>query len=140
MAKANVKVTFLCPIEKVWSTVTDLSNYQWRSDIDNVQIIDEHHFVETSKDGIETKLFIRNTKKFELWEFELENKNMKGQWIGRFYDHGEKTTLDFTEHVVSKKIYLMPLNGSYLRKQQRQYFTDLKKALDCEEASKIQVF
>lgn len=81
-----------------------------------------------------------NKKECELWEFALENRNIKGKWTGRFYRHGNNTTLDFTEEVRTKKWFLMPFVGSYLRKQQRQYFTDLKKELGCEEASKIRIF
>lgn len=140
MAKANVKVTFLCPVEKVWNTVTDLTNYGWRSDIDQIHIVDDMNFEEKSKEGIVTSFRVTGKKECELWEFNLENKNIKGKWSGKFYRHGENTTLDFTEDVCAKKCFLKPFAGSYLRKQQKQYFTDLKKELGCEEASKVQIF
>lgn len=140
MARANVKVTFLCPIEKVWDTVTNLYQYKWRSDIENIQVIDEQTFIEVSKEGIETKFTVIHKKEFELWEFILDNKNIKGRWIGKFYRHGEKTTLDFTEEVHVKKIFMTPFVGRYLRKQQRQYFVDLKRELECEEVSKVPIF
>lgn len=140
MAKANVKVTFLCPVEKVWDTVTDLRNYEWRSDINKIRIVDDINFEEYSKEGIVTSFQVTNKKECELWEFVLENQNIKGKWIGRFYRHGDNTTLDFMEEVRAKKRFLVPFVGSYLRKQQKQYFIDLKKALGCEEASKIPIF
>ncbi len=140
MAKANVKVTFLCPVEKVWNTVTDLKNYGWRSDIKKIRIVDDRNFQEYTKEGIVTSFRVTNKKECELWEFVLENQNIKGKWTGRFYRHGDNTTLDFTEEVRAKKWFLKPFMGSYLRKQQRQYFIDLKKELGCEEASKIQIF
>lgn len=140
MAKANIKVTFLCPVEKVWNTITDLSQYKWRSDIEKIQVIDEETFIEVSKEGIKTKFTVVNKKEYELWEFTLDNKNIKGRWTGKFYRHGEKTTLDFTEEVHAKKIFMAPFVGRYLRKQQRQYFVDLKRELGCQEASKIQAF
>lgn len=140
MAKANVKVTFLCPVEKVWNTVTDLKNYGWRSDIKKIRIVDDRNFQEYTKEGIVTSFQVTNKKECELWEFVLENQNIKGKWIGRFYRHGDNTTLDFTEEVRAKKWFLMPFVGSYLRKQQRQYFIDLKKELGCQEASKVQIF
>lgn len=140
MAKANIKVTFLCPVEKVWNTITNLSQYKWRSDIEKIQVIDEETFIEVSKEGIKTKFTVVNKKEYELWEFTLDNKNIKGRWTGKFYRHGEKTTLDFTEEVHAKKIFMAPFVGRYLRKQQRQYFVDLKRELGCQEASKIQAF
>lgn len=140
MSTANIKVTFLCPIEKVWDTVTDLSNYKWRSDIDRIKIIDNSRFIEYSKEGIPTIFKITKKKRYHLWEFKVENENIKGTWIGKFYPQGEKTTLDFTESVTAKKFYMKPFVGKYLQKQQRQYFVDLKKELKCEEASKVQIF
>nr|WP_315035965.1 polyketide cyclase [uncultured Lachnoanaerobaculum sp.] len=135
MAIANIKVTLLCPIEKVWDKVTDLNDFIWRSDLINIRIIDENTFVEISKDGIETYFKVIECIKNQSWSFEIENKNIKGTWTGKFYSHGDKTTLDFTENIMSKKIIFKPFVGSYLRKQQKLYFKDLKKALNCEEAS-----
>lgn len=140
MAAANVKVTFLCPAEKVWKTVTDLTHYGWRSDLDRIEVIDDQRFAEITKDGIRTTFTVTEKRELELWEFDLENENIKGHWTGRFLKHGQKTTLDFTESVTAKKVFLKPVVGTYLRKQQRQYFVDLKKALGCREAGDVQVF
>ena len=138
MAIANIKVTLLCPIEKVWNKVTDLNDFVWRSDLKNIRIIDDNKFVEISKDGIETYFKVTECIKNQCWSFEIENENIKGTWVGKFYSHGDKTTLDFTENIVSKKLIFKPFIGSYLRKQQNLYFKDLKKALNCEGASFIQ--
>ncbi len=138
MAIANIKVTLLCPIEKVWGKVTDLNDFVWRSDLTNIKIIDENTFVEISKDGIETYFKVTECIKNQSWSFEIENENIKGTWTGKFYSHGDKTTLDFTENIVSKKIIFKPFVGPYLRKQQKLYFKDLKKVLNCEEASFVQ--
>lgn len=138
MAIANIKVTMLCPIEKVWNKVTDLNDFVWRSDLKNIRIVDDNKFVEISKDGIETCFKITECIKNQYWSFEIENENIEGTWVGKFYSHGDKTTLDFTENIVSKKLIFKPFIGSYLKKQQKLYFRDLKKALNCEEASFVQ--
>ncbi len=135
MTIANVKVTFLCPIEKVWSVVTNLSDQSWRSDIDRVEVIDETNFVEYAKGGFRTMFKTTFKEHHKQWEFDLENKNIEGHWIGIFHEHDGKTTLDFTEKVRSKNIFLTPLIGKFLKKQQRQYFVDLKKVLQCQEES-----
>ncbi len=116
MTIANIKVTLLCPIEKVWGKVTDLNDFVWRSDLTNIKIIDENTFVEISKDGIETYFKVTECIKNQSWSFEIENENIKGTWTGKFYSHGDKTTLDFTENIVSKKIIFKPFVGPYLRK------------------------
>ena len=132
MATSNMKVTILCPIEIVWDTVTNLNDFSWRSDLKAVKIIDEHNFIEIAKNGIETYFRITECIKYQSWIFEIDNKNIKGTWIGKFYSKGDKTILDFTENVVSKKIIFKPFISLYLKRQQRIYFKDLKVKLNCK--------
>ena len=133
MAVSNLKATLICPIEIVWDTVTNLNDYSWRSDLKDVRIIDEYNFIEITKDGIETYFKITECIKYQSWIFEIENKNIKGTWVGKFYADGDKTILDFTENIVSKKPILKPFISLYLKRQQKIYFRDLKAKLNCEE-------
>ena len=137
MAISNIKVTLLCPVEIVWDTVTNLNNFSWRSDLKDVKIIDEHNFIEISKNGIETYFRITERIKYRSWIFEIDNKNIKGFWLGKFYSKGDKTILDFTENVVSKKVIFKPFISFYLKRQQKIYFRDLKVKLNCEELKAI---
>ena len=100
---------------------------------DDVRIIDEYNFIEITKDGIETYFKITECIKYQSWIFEIENKNIKGTWVGKFYADGDKTILDFTENIVSKKSILKPFISLYLKRQQKIYFRDLKVKLNCEE-------
>ena len=122
----------------MWNKVTDLNDFVWRSDLKNIRIVDDNKFVEISKDGIETYFEVTECIQNQCWSFEIENQNIKGTWVGKFYSHGDKTSLDFTENIASKKLIFKPFIGSYLKKQQKLYFRDLKKALNCEEASFVQ--
>ena len=137
MAISNIKVTLLCPVEIVWDTVTNLNNFSWRSDLKDVKIIDEHNFIEISKNGIETYFRITECIKYRSWIFEIDNKNIKGFWLGKFYSKGDKTILVFTENVVSKKVIFKPFISFYLKRQQKIYFRDLKVKLNCEELKAI---
>jgi len=137
MATSNMKVTILCPIEIVWDTVTNLNDFSWRSDLKDVRIIDENNFIEITKNGVETYFRITECIKYQSWIFEIENKNIKGTWVGKFYVEDDKTILDFTENVVSKKLIFKPFISLYLKRQQRIYFKDLKVKLNCKEASFI---
>ena len=134
MATSNMKVTILCPIEIVWDTVTNLNDFSWRSDLKDVKIIDEHNFIEIAKNGIETYFRITECIKYQSWIFEIENKNIKGTWVGKFFSKGDKTILDFTENVISKKIIFKPFISLYLKRQQRIYFKDLKVKLNCKKS------
>ena len=134
MAVSNMRATLLYPIEVVWDTVTNLNDFSWRSDLKAVKIIDEHNFIEIAKNGIETYFRITECIKYQSWIFEIDNKNIEGTWIGKFYSKGDKTILDFTENVVSKKIIFKPFISLYLKRQQRIYFKDLKVKLNCKKS------
>ena len=60
----------------------------------------------------------------------MDNSNMKGHWIGIFTDKGNETQIDFTENVIPKKWFMKPFVKTYLKKQQKQFVLDLKKALE----------
>lgn len=55
MAVSKTEVFFQRDIQDVWSIVTSLEHYQWRSDISKVEIISDKQFVEYTKDGYATK-------------------------------------------------------------------------------------
>ena len=133
MAVSNMRATLLYPIEVVWDTVMNLKDFSWRSDLKDVRIIDENNFIEITKNGVETYVRITECIKYQSWIFEIENKNIKGTWVGKFYVEDDKTILDFTETVVSKKLIFKPFISLYLKRQQKIYFRDLKVKLNCEE-------
>ena len=129
MAVTNIKATFKCDVQRVWSVVTSLENYSWRSDLSRVEKISETQFIEYTKDGYSTAFTITATEPLERWEFDMENDNIKGHWTGLFSQNAGETTIDFTEYVVAKKIWMKPFVKMYLKKQQSLYIADLKKAL-----------
>ena len=129
MAISNMKVTFQCDIQKVWDIVTSLENYSWRSDLDRIEVIDKSKFVEYTKEGYATTFTITNTEPCRRWEFDMENDNMSGHWIGVFTYENGKTTIDFTEDVTAKKLLMKPFVKAYQKKQQSDYAADLEKEL-----------
>ena len=129
MAISNIKATFHCDIQKIWKTVTSLEEYAWRSDLGKIEIVDENHFIEYTKDGYATTFTVTAKEPYKRWEFDMENDNMKGHWSGTFTQIGEETEIDFTEDVTAKKVFMRPFVKAYLKKQQAQYIADLKKVL-----------
>lgn len=130
MTVSTVKACFGSDINKVWETVTNLKDCSWRSDLSSVEILGENQFVEKDKNGYETKFTITCTKPLERWEFDMENGNMSGHWVGVFTKAGENTEIEFTESVEAKKLIMKPFVKTYLKKQQAQYISDLRKALE----------
>lgn len=131
MAISNIKEFIRCDIEKVWETVLAVDMYRiWRSDLSGTEIINSNQFVEYTKNGYSTKFTVTIVEPYKRWEFDMENSSIKGHWIGVFSSVGSETQIDFTEHVTAKNIFLKPFVKSYLKKQQKQFVSDLKKFLE----------
>lgn len=129
MPISTVKAAFPCKVERVWKIVTDLENYGWRSDLEKIEIISDTRFAEYSKDGFRTDFTVTVNEHCRRWEFDLENANIKGHWTGIFTESGGETTIEFTEDVTAKKLFMNPLVKGFLKKQQALYIEDLKRAL-----------
>ena len=85
--------------------------------------------IEYTKEGSPTTFTITATEIYKRWEFDVENSNMRGHWVGTFCEIDGHTEIDFTEDVTAKKWFMKPFVKLFLKKQQSQYITDLKKAL-----------
>ena len=131
MTISNIKDSIDSNIHKVWETVLAVDKYaQWRSDLSKTEIINEKKFIEYTKDGYSTTFTVTVIKPLNRWEFDMENTNMKGHWVGIFTSIDDKTEIDFTEQVTAKKFYMKPFVKSYLKKQQTQFVMDLKRILE----------
>lgn len=130
MAISNIKAMVQGDIQRVWEIVTSYENYAWRSDLSKTEILNEKQFVEYTKDGYATTFTITAIEPYERWEFDMENDTMKGHWIGLFSPKGGQTEIDFTEDVTAKKFFMKPFVKSYLKRQQAQFVSDLKRALE----------
>lgn len=130
MATSNIKENIDSDIHEVWETVLAVEKYgQWRSDLGKTEVINEKKFIEYTKDGYATTFTVTVVEPYKRWEFDMENSNIKGHWIGIFTSKGDSAQIDFTECVTAKKIIMKPFVKSYLRKQQEQFVMDLKKSL-----------
>lgn len=130
MKKSTIEAVFNSDLKKVWDTVTDNKNFAWRSDLSKIEVSnDGSKFYEYTKDGIKTEFSITLKKPYERYEFDMNNKNMSGHWIGVFSEKKNGTKIVFTEEVTVKNPIMNLFVGGYLKKQQSTYIEDLKKAL-----------
>lgn len=129
MAISNIRAIFQCDIQRVWETVTCLENYLWRSDLSKIEIINKNQFIEYTTGGYPTTFTITKTEPYKCWEFDMENSNIRGHWIGNFSEKDGSTEIDFTEEVTAKKFIMKPFAKAFLKKQQELYVADLKKVL-----------
>ena len=105
-------------------------NYSCWISIDKIEIIDKVKFVEYTKDNYKTDFYVKEEIPYKCWKFELENDNIKWEWVGLFIEKGDKTMIDFTENIVRKKPVPKILLKLYLKKQQKLYLRDLNKELE----------
>ena len=128
---SNINAMIDHDIQKVWDVVLAVDKYDsWRSDLSKTEIINDKRFVEYTKNGYDTTFTVTVVKPYKRWEFDMENSNMKGHWIGIFTGKGNETQIDFTENVTPKKWIMKPFIKRYLKKQQKQFVLDLKNALE----------
>ena len=126
--KANIKAVILGGLQQVWELILDIENYAtWRSDLSKTEVISDKQFIEYTKDGYPTTFTVTLVEPYRRWEFDMENSNMKGHWIGIFTAKADETEIDFTECVEVKKLLMKPFVKSYLKKQQIQFVADIMK-------------
>lgn len=130
MAISEIKAVFSASVQDVWDIVTSLENYQWRSDLGKIEKLNEKQFVEYTKNGFSTTFTITVSQPYKRWKFDIENSNMKGHWTGIFAEKDGQAEIIFTEDVTAKKVIMKPFIKAFLKKQQTQYVSDLKKALN----------
>lgn len=131
MIRSNIKKQFSCDRNKLWNIITDNTNYSWRSDLSKIEIIDNTHFVEYTKNNFSTYFTITSKVKLKEYKFDLENANLKGKWIGIFTElPNGNIELDFTEEIEVNSLIMKLLAKSYLKSQQKRYMRDLEKELN----------
>ena len=130
MTTSNIKALIPSELRKVWEFILDIENYDaWRSDLSKTEVVSDKQFIEYTKDGYPTTFTVTLVEPYRRWEFDMQNSNMSGHWIGVFTDKGNETEIDFTECVEAKKMLMKPFVKLYLKKQQAQFVADILKNL-----------
>lgn len=123
MKSSTVTAQFSCDCKTAWE------NFEWRSDLSKIEIIDKSWFDEYTRDGFVTHFRITAKEPYREYRFDMENQNMRGHWSGIFESCDGGTQITFTEEVqVRKRIMNLFVKG-YLKRQQARYIADLRKAI-----------
>ena len=101
----------------------------WRSDLSKTEIINDKQFIEYAKNGYATTFTVTVVEPYKRWEFDMENSNMKGHWIGIFTDKGNETKIDFTENVIPKKWFMKPFCKNLFEKTTKAICSGLKESI-----------
>lgn len=132
MKRVECTEVFSSSVDKVWEKMTDNEDYAWRSDLSRITVSDGgDSFVEYTKNGIPTKFSVTLKVPHERYEFDMENENMRGHWIGILEKDNGRTKVTLIEEVELKKESFVKnlLIEKYLKKMQKQYVADLREAL-----------
>lgn len=129
MITSQIQATLPYNIKIVWTAVTDIKNYHWRSDLSHTEVLNPHQFIEYAVNGTATHFTTTVFKPYSCWEFTLENSSISGRWRGIFLEQGTSTLVHFTEEITVKKFCLKPILKFYLYKQQKLFVKDLQNYL-----------
>ena len=98
MASLGVRVTFKEDIQKVWDVITSVDKYKaWRSDLKEIEIIDEEQYVETTEDGYVTTYIVVRRAEGKRLELEVENETLSGHLGEVDYQHRVDLCLEEVE-------------------------------------------
>ena len=127
----TVHMTAVLPgdVQQVWTVLTGVEDYSWRSDLSRTEVLSAEQFVEHTQTGDQTLFTITAAEPGRRWELDMENRRMRGHWVGLFSGKGAETAIQFTETLHVKKPLLRPFVKRYLRKQQARFVADLRNAL-----------
>ena len=130
MAISNINTIISNDIQKVWNIVLAVDKYNsWRSDLSKTEIINDKQFIEYTKNGYATTFTVTVVEPYKRWEFDMDNSNMKGHWIGIFTDKGNETQIDFTENVIPKKWFMKPFVKTLFEKTTKAICSGLKESI-----------
>lgn len=128
---------FSSPIERVFELISNNESTAWRSDLDHVECIDDTHFIEYTKKQEATHFTITKKIAPQYYAFTMENKMFSGKWTGTFLEENGKTKVILVEyiHVHNPILRLLSYVLMDLKKMQKQYVSDVQKALgeSCDE-------
>lgn len=128
--KIETTVDFGSSIDKIWSTITDNSNFTWRTDVSKIVVQDRgNFFVEYSKKGCPTEF--RTTLKIphERYEVDFKADKVSGHRKCIFKKSNGRTKITFISEMETEGRTGSVFAGRRLKKRQKRYILDLKKAL-----------
>ena len=128
MPKSVYQVVFPYPPLTVYAAMTDLSRWQWRSDLKGLEVQEGGAaFTEIARGGGRTHFTITQQIPGVRYAFLMEHENFTGDWSGEFTAVSGGTRVTFTENLRMKRLPLRLLAPLFLplKKMQKTYATDL---------------
>ena len=111
----------------VHNIVTDNKNFQWRKEVENIELL-EDGFIEYYKGGGHTLFNNIQKKENEYYAFTMQHKLFYGEWEGKFESYNGGTKVCFQEKIHIKNFFLRLIAPLFwnLKRIQQNYITALK--------------
>ena len=111
----------------VYNIVTDNKNFQWRKEVENIELL-EDGFIEYYKGGGHTLFNNIQKKENEYYAFTMQHKLFYGEWEGKFESYNGGTKVCFQEKIHIKNFFLRLIVPFFwnLKRIQQNYITALK--------------
>ena len=115
------------PVALVYNIVTDNKNFQWRKEVENIELL-EDGFIEYYKGGGHTLFKNIQKKENEYYAFTMQHKLFNGEWEGKFESYNGGTKVCFQEKIYIKNFFLRLIAPLFwnLKQIQQNYITALK--------------
>ena len=115
------------PVALVYNIVTDNKNFQWRKEVENIELL-EDRFIEYYKGGGHTFFNNIQKKENEYYAFIMQHKLFYGEWEGKFESYNGGTKVCFQEKIHIKNFFLRLIAPLFwnLKRIQQNYITALK--------------
>ena len=115
------------PVVLVYSVVTDNYNFQWRKEVENIELLG-NGFVEYYKGGGHTLFTNIQKTENEYYAFSMQHKLFTGEWEGKFEPYNGGTKVSFQEKIHIKNLFLRLIAPLFwkLKHIQQNYIAELK--------------
>ncbi len=129
------QTVFNAPIEKVYNTVINNYDWEYRTSLEKLEIIESnngHEVWEETSNGYTIKFKTIEKKPYSFYSFEMESKQFTGYWFAEFeaVEKG-KTRFSATESIEYKNPFIRTFAYTFMNldKFMEIYQNDLRKKL-----------
>lgn len=130
MIVVEEKVLLNSSPKEVYEIITNNNFYLWRSDLSEIKIVDDDHFIEYTRKKYPTFFTIIKKAKNKRYEVEISNNNLEGKFVVELLKNDDKTEFLIREEVIINDSKKRLLGKLYLKKLQKKYINDLIKELE----------
>ncbi len=131
-------IVFDAPIEKVYNTVTNNADWQYRTGLDDLKIIETNgefeHWEETTN-GVTIRFTTTKKTPYTLYSFAMDSKLFKGSWCAEFEEIDKQKTLfsatesiEYTNPFVKTLAYMFLDLDKYMETYQNDLLQKLKQS------------